>query len=191
MGDTAWSVRCWYGYRGFGRNAHCSGKFWKPSSIRSWTQASWQRSGSFSHFRDKDMVEVILYWSPGEVAGIEQRFSTVTPEDFRGLLKLSKPCSSVLPRGGAVDGEAAVPSEKFYAVPISALWGRFDAVEPAQRGDVRKRQRDCAITEKGCTGHQKTDWEAVMRVTVLKAVPRATSGHMQYVHFIAGKFPGP
>ncbi len=90
-------------------------------------QASWQEEAvSFSHFRDKDMVEVdFVLESRGKVAGIEAKASsTVTPDDFKGLLKLQQAVQQRFASGVVLyDGEAAVPFGKnLYAVPISALW---------------------------------------------------------------------
>ncbi len=92
-------------------------------------QAGWQEDAVlFSHFRDKDKVEVdFVLESGGRLAGVEVKAaSTVTGEDFKGLRKLQNAeekrfVAGVVP----YDGEAVVPfGNKLYAVPISSLWER-------------------------------------------------------------------
>lgn len=81
---------------------------------------------SFSHFRDKDKVEVdLVLESAGRLAGVEIKSgSTVTAADFKGLHKLQE----IAPKqfaGGVVlyDGEAVVPfGPGLHAVPLSTLW---------------------------------------------------------------------
>lgn len=81
---------------------------------------------TFSHFRDKDQVEVdLVLESGGRLAGIEIKSgSTVTAADFKGLQKLRE----ITPKpfaGGVVlyDGEAIVPfGPGLHAVPLSTLW---------------------------------------------------------------------
>lgn len=90
-------------------------------------QASWQEDAvSFSHFRDKDKVEVdFVLESGGRLAGIEVKASsTVTSEDFKGLHKLRQAMKRGFARGVVLyDGEAVVPfGTDLYAVPISMLW---------------------------------------------------------------------
>ena len=93
-------------------------------------QASWQEEPvSFSHFRDKDKVEVdFVLESRGKLAGIEVKASSsVTLEDFKGLYKLQHAVQQRFAAGLVLyDGEAAVPfGENLYAVPISTLWERI------------------------------------------------------------------
>ena len=93
-------------------------------------QASWQEEAvSFSHFRDKDKVEVdFVLESGGKVAGIEVKASsTVTPSDFKGLHKLQHAVQRGFALGVVLyDGEAIVPfGNNMYAVPISMLWEKF------------------------------------------------------------------
>lgn len=89
--------------------------------------ASWQDDTvSFSHFRDKDRVEVdLVLESGGTLAGVEVKAaSTVTADDFKGLRKLQGASGKSF-RAGVVlyDGGAVVPFGKsLYAVPISSLW---------------------------------------------------------------------
>jgi len=90
-------------------------------------QASWQDDTvSFSHFRDKDKVEVDLVLESGStLAGVEVKAgSTVTADDFKGLRKLQSASGKSF-RAGVVlyDGGAVVPfGKRLYAVPISSLW---------------------------------------------------------------------
>lgn len=90
-------------------------------------QASWQEeSVFFSHFRDKDKVEVdFVLEAGGKLAGIEVKASsTVKTEDFRGLRKLQNALPQGLTSGVVLyDGAAVVPFGKnLHAVPISTLW---------------------------------------------------------------------
>lgn len=93
-------------------------------------QASWQEEPvSFSHFRDKDKVEVdFVLESHGKLAGIEVKASsTVTNEDFKGLHKLQHAVQQRFASGVVLyDGEAAVSfGNNLYAVPISTLWEKI------------------------------------------------------------------
>ncbi len=90
-------------------------------------QASWQEETvSFSHFRDKDQVEVdVVLESEGRVAGVEVKASsTVTGDDFKGLRKLKDAVQKSFAAGVLLyDGEAAVGfGDRLYAIPISKLW---------------------------------------------------------------------
>lgn len=90
-------------------------------------QASWQEDAvSFSHFRDKDKVEVdFVLESGGRLVGIEVKASsTVASEDFKGLHKLQQAVQRSFARGVVLyDGEAVAPfGTDLYAVPISMLW---------------------------------------------------------------------
>ncbi len=89
--------------------------------------ASWREEAViFSHFRDKDKVEVdVVLESGGRVAGVEVKAaSTVTEGDFKGLRKLQDAVRNkfaagvVIYDGGAVAGFGT----NLYAVPISCLW---------------------------------------------------------------------
>lgn len=84
----------------------------------------------FSHFRDKDQVEVdFVLESGGAIAGVEVKASaTVTKDDFKGLQKLQNAVPQDVFRAGVVlyDGRDVVPfGPNLYAVPISSLWGTF------------------------------------------------------------------
>ena len=91
-------------------------------------QAGWlDEPVSFSHFRDKDGVEVdiVMEGSGHSVAGVEVKASaTVTAADFRGLKKLKSAAGKRF-KGGAVvyDGETTVTfGDRLFAVPIRCLW---------------------------------------------------------------------
>ena len=91
-------------------------------------QASWyEEAVSFSHFRDKDQVEVdVVLESEGRVAGVEVKASsTVTGDDFKGLRKLKDAVPNHFAAGILLyDGEAVVGfGDRLYAVPLSQLWG--------------------------------------------------------------------
>lgn len=90
-------------------------------------QASWHEEiVSFSHFRDKDKVEVdIILECAGKLAGVEVKASaTVTSDDFKGLRKLQDVAQNNFAAGVVLyDGEAVVPfGNRLQAVPISNLW---------------------------------------------------------------------
>ena len=84
---------------------------------------------TFSHYRDKDGVEVdiVAEQGPNAVAGVEVKASaTVTAADFRGLRKL-KEVSGKRFAGGVVlyDGETSAGfGDGLYAVPVRQLWER-------------------------------------------------------------------
>ncbi len=89
--------------------------------------ASWQEETViFSHFRDKDKVEVdVVLESGGCVAGVEVKAAaTVTSDDFKGLRKLQDAVQQRFAAGVVLyDGAAVVPfGTNLYAVPISSLW---------------------------------------------------------------------
>ena len=90
-------------------------------------QASWEEETFiFSHFRDKDKVEVdVILESGGKMAGVEVKASsTVVSDDFKGLRKLQGIVQARF-AGGVVlyDGDAVVGfGEHLHAVPISSLW---------------------------------------------------------------------
>ncbi|MBW6487058.1 MAG: ATP-binding protein [Syntrophobacterales bacterium] len=90
-------------------------------------QGSWHEEPvSFSHFRDKDKVEVdVVVESAGRLAGVEVKAAaTVTGNDFNGLRKLQAAAQKSFTAGVVLyDGEAVVPfGNRLYAVPISRLW---------------------------------------------------------------------
>jgi len=90
-------------------------------------QGSWhEETVSFSHFRDKDKVEVdIVLESEGRLAGVEVKATaTVTGDDFKGLRKLQDAAQKSFAAGVVLyDGDAVVPfGNKLHAVPISRLW---------------------------------------------------------------------
>ena len=89
--------------------------------------AGWRETPTvFSHFRNKDQVEVdMVLESGGKVAGVEVKAaSTVTAADFKGLRKLQAATSSAFSAGVVLyDGDAVVGfGDRLYAVPISYLW---------------------------------------------------------------------
>lgn len=91
-------------------------------------QASWRTQPiTFSHFRDRDGVEVdiVLEQGPGTVAGVEVKAgATVSNADFRGLRKLRESAGKRF-AGGVVlyDGEVSASfGEGLHAVPLRALW---------------------------------------------------------------------
>ena len=90
-------------------------------------QASWEEEAvSFSHFRDRDKVEVdFVLESGGRLAGVEVKGgATVTGDDFKGLRKLQEAVQTRFAAGVVLyDGGAVVPfGNKLFAVPISRLW---------------------------------------------------------------------
>lgn len=90
--------------------------------------AGWQEDTiTFSHFRDKDKVEVdMVLESGGRVAGVEVKAaSTVTSADFKGLHKLQDAAHKKFAAGVVLyDGEAVVGfGDNMYAVPLCSLWG--------------------------------------------------------------------
>ena len=81
----------------------------------------------FSHYRDKDQVEVdlVLESAAGDIVGIEVKASaTLRPRDFRGLERLQKAtgerfaCGIVLHDGERVQQVAA----RLFAMPVDMLW---------------------------------------------------------------------
>ena len=89
--------------------------------------ASWQQEPvNFSHFRDKDGVEVdIVLESRNRVAGIEVKAgATVTAKDLRGLKKLREAAGEKFTAGVILyDGDATLPfGPKLFAAPVSSLW---------------------------------------------------------------------
>ena len=80
----------------------------------------------FSHFRDKDMVEVdIVLESETRVAGIEVKAgATIDRKDLNGLKKLRDATAEKFAVGVILyDGETTLSmGPKLYAVPISRLW---------------------------------------------------------------------
>lgn len=91
-------------------------------------QAGWSETPvRFSHYRDRDQVEVdiVLERGPSALAGVEVKASaTVRPTDFRGLCKLRKIVGDRFTNGVVVyDGEATVSfGDGLYAVPVRQLW---------------------------------------------------------------------
>jgi predicted AAA+ superfamily ATPase len=81
---------------------------------------------AFSHFRDKDMVEVdIVLESAGRLAGIEVKASsTVSDNDFRGLRKLQAAAGKKFTAGVLLyDGDAVASfGPQLHAMPLSRLW---------------------------------------------------------------------
>ncbi|MBW8074466.1 MULTISPECIES: ATP-binding protein [Metallibacterium] len=91
-------------------------------------QASWHDEPlAFSHFRDKDGVEVDIVIERGARAlvGVEVKAAaTVTAADFRGLRKLREAAGKRFVAGVVLyDGEVSVRfDDQLYAVPLRALW---------------------------------------------------------------------
>jgi uncharacterized protein len=90
-------------------------------------QASWhEETIVFSHFRNKDKVEIDFVLESGNhITGIEVKASaTVTGDDFKGLRKLQDAVQERFVAGVVLyDGGAIVPfGSNLYAVPISNLW---------------------------------------------------------------------
>lgn len=90
-------------------------------------QASWlPEPPTFSHFRDKEGIEVdIVLEQGGRLAAFEVKASaTVTPADFRGLRKLHQALGDRFTAGVVLyDGEISLPfGERMWAVPFSLLW---------------------------------------------------------------------
>lgn len=89
--------------------------------------AGWQEETiTFSHFRDKDKMEVdVVLESGGRVSGVEVKAgSTVTIDDFKGLHRLRDAARKQFAAGVVLyDGEAVVGfGNNMYAVPICSLW---------------------------------------------------------------------
>ncbi|NNK94698.1 MAG: ATP-binding protein [Desulfobacterales bacterium] len=89
--------------------------------------ASWhEETIIFSHFRDKDKVEIdVVLESGGRIAGVEVKATaTVTSKDFKGLRKLQDVVQKKFVAGVVLyDGGSIVPfGKELYAVPISCLW---------------------------------------------------------------------
>ncbi len=81
----------------------------------------------FSHYRDKDQVEVdlVLERLPGGIVGIEVKAgATVHPGDFKGLARLREAtgrrfaCGIVLHDGDRIQQVGP----KLFAMPVSAIW---------------------------------------------------------------------
>ncbi len=91
--------------------------------------AAWsEHRCAFFHFRDKQKneVDLIIENQHGEIVGIEVKSSaTARPRDFAGLMKLSEACGAKFIQGIVLfDSDQTIPfKEKFYAAPISSLWG--------------------------------------------------------------------
>lgn len=90
-------------------------------------QAGWyEEEASFSHFRDKDKVEVdLVLEAAGRLAGIEVKASaTVAGDDFKGLRRLQAAAGKRFAAGIVLyDGDLAASfGDGMAAVPISRLW---------------------------------------------------------------------
>jgi predicted AAA+ superfamily ATPase len=89
-------------------------------------QASWYDFPiTFSHFRDKDQVEVdLVLESGGKIAAVELKAtSTIKSEDFKGLRKLRDTVSEIFTAGVIIyDGTSMVSfGDRLWAVPICLL----------------------------------------------------------------------
>ncbi len=80
----------------------------------------------FSHFRDRDGVEVDIVVEHGRtVVGIEVKAgATVTSSDFRGLRKLGDAAGDAFTAGAILyDGEMTLGfGDRLFAVPVRAMW---------------------------------------------------------------------
>jgi uncharacterized protein len=81
----------------------------------------------FFHFRDRYdyEVDIVIEDSRGRIVGIEAKAAaTVTGANFSGMRKLADACGKRFIMGLVLyDHDTVVPfGEKFFAVPISALW---------------------------------------------------------------------
>ena len=91
-------------------------------------QSGWSETPvRFSHYRDRDQVEVDIVLERGvsAVAGVEVKAgATVRPADFRGLRKLRKIAGESFANGVVIyDGETTVSfGDRLYAVPARHLW---------------------------------------------------------------------
>ena len=91
-------------------------------------QSGWSETPvKFSHYRDRDQVEVdvVLERGVSAVAGVEVKAgATVRLADFRGLRKLRKIAGDRFTNGVVIyDGEATVSfGVGLYAVPVRQLW---------------------------------------------------------------------
>jgi predicted AAA+ superfamily ATPase len=91
-------------------------------------QASWHTGEvRFSHFRDKDGIEVdlVLERDGGQIAGVGVKAAaTVTTADFRGLRKLKDASGRKFASGVVLyDGETVAGfGDGMHAVPIRMLW---------------------------------------------------------------------
>lgn len=91
-------------------------------------QASWHDEPlTFSHYRDKDGVEVDIVIERGAsaLAGVEVKAAaTVTAADFRGLRKLREAAGKRFACGVVLyDGEVSASfGDGLHAVPVRALW---------------------------------------------------------------------
>lgn len=82
----------------------------------------------FSHYRDKDQVEVdlIAESEDGGLAGIEIKASaTIASSDFTGLKKLRSATGADFRLGVVLyDGDEILPfGDRLWAAPVAALWG--------------------------------------------------------------------
>ena len=81
----------------------------------------------FSHYRDKDQVEVdlVLERLPGGIVGIEVKAgATVHPGDFKGLARLREAAGRLFVCGIVLhDGDRIQKvGPEFFAVPVRTLW---------------------------------------------------------------------
>ena len=92
-------------------------------------QASgWEHPIGFSHFRDKDKLEVdiVLERGPSRIVGIEVKaVASLRDSDRRGLERLRDAAGDRSKCGVLLyDGEALVPmGDRIYAVPLRMMWG--------------------------------------------------------------------
>ena len=90
--------------------------------------ASWQEDILyFSHYRDKDQVEVdiVIETMSGDVIGIEVKASaTIRKQDFQGLERLKKSAGKNFLMGVLLyDGDHTnVFNDNIFSAPIGSLW---------------------------------------------------------------------
>lgn len=91
-------------------------------------QASgWEHAVRFSHYRDKDQLEVdiVLERGPGRIVGIEVKAgATIRDADRRGLERLRDAAGASFRCGVLLyDGETQVPlGDRIFAVPLRLVW---------------------------------------------------------------------
>jgi uncharacterized protein len=91
-------------------------------------QLTWsEHQANLYHFRTAKNVEVdiVIEDRAGTIIGIETKYGkTVTSEDFKGLRHLQERAGNKFKRGIIIYTGAEVISvgNKFFALPVSALW---------------------------------------------------------------------
>jgi predicted AAA+ superfamily ATPase len=88
----------------------------------------WEYDVRFSHYRDKDQLEVdiVLERGPHRIVGIEVKAAaTLREADRRGLERLRDAAGSSFRCDALLyDGETLVPlGDRIYAIPLRMIWG--------------------------------------------------------------------